>query len=57
MIELVQRLKKEKIRLEAAVAQGEKEVYQLSGDRDEVRRRVEKLLDTLSLSDDEVTAT
>jgi septal ring factor EnvC (AmiA/AmiB activator) len=56
MIELVRRLKKEKTQLEAAVAQGEKEAHQLCGERDEVRRRVEKLLDVLIQSDDEAAA-
>lgn len=53
MIDLVRRLKQENTALEAGVTQGEKDIHQLCGERDEVRRRVEKLLDMLNLSEDE----
>ncbi len=52
MIELVKQLKKENARLDQSVTQGEKDLHQLCGERDEVRRRVEKLLEMLNLSDD-----
>jgi septal ring factor EnvC (AmiA/AmiB activator) len=53
MIELIKHLKKEKAGLEAKINQREKEFNQLQDERGKVRLRIEKLLGTLNLLDEE----